>query len=77
MKENSATQLTGELMLFAADIPECTNSSCSGNGECIEKTGGGTVCVCKAGYTSSDCSTGKAYRVQETEGNRMNRWNWE
>ena len=41
------------------DIVECTNTTCSGNGECIEKVGGGTECLCEAGYTSDNCSESK------------------
>ena len=41
------------------DIVECTNTTCSGNGDCIEKVGGGTECLCEAGYTSDNCSESK------------------
>ena len=47
-------------MWIFVDITECSVSVCSGNGQCVEVVGGGTQCLCDAGYTSSDCSVGKS-----------------
>ena len=38
------------------DITECDANTCSGNGMCTEVVGGGTKCICEAGYTSENCS---------------------
>ena len=37
------------------DIVECTSEKCGSKGQCLEKRGGGVVCVCDKGSTGSDC----------------------
>lgn len=46
------------------DITECGSDTCSGNGECIEKIGGGTSCCCDEGFSGSDCSVSIDYCAQ-------------
>ena len=46
-------------ILYVADIVECSQSTCSGHGSCVEMVGGGTACVCDMYYTSVNCSIGK------------------
>ena len=43
------------LFLFL-DITECLPTTCSGNGECKERLGGGTICICSPGWAGSNCS---------------------
>ena len=45
-------------LLFSIDVIECKSSTCSGNGDCVELTGPGTLCTCYEGYTLDDCSEG-------------------
>ena len=40
------------------DIVECTNDTCSGNGNCTELVGGGTECECSSGWIGANCETG-------------------
>ena len=49
-------QYNEHVLLQHSDIIECQVSSCSGNGECKELRGGGTLCLSEPGWTSSDCS---------------------
>jgi len=42
----------------AADTAGCSNPDCNGHGECNEDTVG--VCVCRFGYTGSECSEAPA-----------------
>lgn len=37
------------------DVTECLPATCSRNGECKEKIGGGTHCLCNPGWTGSNC----------------------
>ena len=41
--------------ILIADIPECRDDTCAVVGECLEKVGGGTLCLCPPGLTGSRC----------------------
>ena len=37
-------------------MPECDADSCSGNGDCVERLGGGVICICEDRWSGDDCS---------------------
>lgn len=46
---------------------DCTSSSCSGQGTCLEVVGGGIQCVCDAGYTGNTDCTGEHYSQSQSD----------
>ena len=38
-------------------ISQCTENTCSQNGDCVDGLNGATVCRCDEGWTAPDCST--------------------
>ena len=51
---------TANLSDLFADIDECGSSPCQNGGTCTDLVDGYT-CTCSAGYTGSDCETGKTH----------------
>ena len=50
--------MLNECLLFNSDIDECLSSPCQNGGTCTDDVNGYT-CVCDAGYTGTNCKTGK------------------
>ncbi len=46
------------MLLWFSDIDECASTPCQNGGTCNDDVNSYT-CTCNAGYTGSDCETGK------------------
>jgi hypothetical protein len=44
-------------VLFQKDVDECSSLPCENGARCIDKVND-YECICKAGYTDKNCSTG-------------------
>ena len=47
------------LLLFIADIDECSSNPCVNSGACVNAVNGYT-CTCAGGYTGDHCETGRS-----------------
>ena len=57
-KYNCGLSYTDIYLLCYLDINECAKSPCK-NGATCQNIAGSYQCVCKPGYTESNCETGK------------------